>query len=71
MLTVKNTMFGAVVSALFVPFLLLRPTGRDGQDGVLAAWAAMPHLWFLLAHLHVRRCAREGRPTAWPASRSG
>ncbi len=68
MFTVKNTLFGAVVCALFVPFLLLRPTGEASTDAVLAAWAAMQHVWFLLGHLHLRRLARDGRPAVWPAS---
>ena len=70
MFTVRNTLFGALLCAGWVLFLLVAPLWRQGTDvafgGPLAAWAAMMHVWFLLAHLRLKERARQGKPGVWP-----
>ena len=66
MFTVRNTLAGAVLCALFIPYLLFAADGKDGKLGVLAAGAAMQHVWFLLGHLHLKKRAKAGMPAVWP-----
>jgi hypothetical protein len=70
MFTVKNTLAGALMSAAWVVWLMVAPLWDDSRFSVMAgpfaAWGAMMHVWFLLAHLRLKDRARHGQPAVWP-----
>jgi hypothetical protein len=66
MFTVRNTLFGAALCALLVWLPMVNSLGDVRAETCFSVTFALFHVWFLLAHLHLRRAAREGRPAVWP-----